>query len=373
MIKVPKSVTEAGKVFTSALGGDMIARGILKQVVQEGYSSHLSETIATGDLNAAFTRSLKDKLIAEYARAPRVWNKVARRNVLEDFKPQFFRNWGWENGLQVETHAGFPVPNGSLARVPELTEYPTFKFSTSENQIQLYKHGARLPFSWEMVINDEWGFIGSIPENMLRLALNTEETEAFGAFVGATGPKTSIFGTPEAWKLSLDSLTAAKTLVRKRKVNGRSVTVNKFALVVPTSMQDQAKALLGITSYKETVDGKEFLVSTTNGDVELVVADVLSTLDQSANVDTTWYLVPLAGNDGTRDSVLLSFLRNNEAPDLRSSGTAGMAIGGGALDSLNGSMLNDDIEYRVRHVVAGGTHYKDAMFAATGTADYVAP
>lgn len=373
MIKVPKSVTEAGKVFTSALGGDMIARGILKQVVQEGYSSHLSETIATGDLNAAFTRSLRDKLIAEYATAPRVWNKVARRNVLEDFKPQFFRNWGWENGLQVENHAGFPVPNGSLARVPELTEYPTFKFETSENQIQLYKHGARLPFSWEMVINDEWGFIGSIPENMLRLALNTEETEAFGAFVDATGPKTSIFGTPSTWKLSLDSITAAKTLVRKRKVNGRSVTVNKFALVVPTAMQDQAKALLAITSYKETVDGKEFLVSTTNGDVELVVADVLSTLDQSANVDTTWYLVPLAGNDGTRDSVLLSFLRNNEAPDLRSSGTAGFAIDGGALGSLEGSMLNDDVEYRVRHVVAGGTHYKDAMFASIGTTDYVAP
>lgn len=367
MNKIPKSVTEAGKVFTSALGGDMIARGVLKQVVQEGYSSHLQETISTGDLNAAFTRSLRDKLIADYAAAPRVWQKVAKRNVLEDFKPQFFRDWGWDNGLQIESHAGIAIPSGSLARVPELTEYPTFKFSTSENQIQLYKHGARLPFSWEMVINDEWGFIQSIPGNMTRLALNTEETEAFGAFVDATGPKTSIFGTVQTWKLDLDSLSAAKTLVRKRKVNGRSVTVNKFALVVPTAMKDQAEALLAITSYELTEGNKKFITSTNNGDVELVVADVLSTLDKSANVDTTWYLVPLAGNDGTRDSVLLNFLRNNEAPDLRSSGTAGFAIGGGALGSLEGSMLNDDVEYRVRHVVAGGTHYKDAMFAANGT------
>lgn len=367
MFKTPKSVVEAGKVFTDALGGDMVARGVLKSVVQNGYSDHLTEAISTGDLNAAFTRSLKDKLIKEYATAPRVWNKVAKRNVLEDFKPQFFRNWEWDNGLQVQTHAGIAVPSGSLARVPELTEYPTFRFSTSENSIQLYKHGARLPFSWEAVINDEWGFIGSIPANMLRMALNTEETEAFGAFVGATGPKASVFGTVETMPLTLDNLSAAKTIVRKRKVNGRSVNVPKFALVVSTGQEDYARSLLNITSYEETVDGKTFITTPANGDVELVVADVLSTLDQSANVDTTWYLVPLGGSDGTRDSVLLNFLRNNEAPDLRSSGTAGLAIGGGQLGSLEGSLLNDDVEYRVRHVVAGGTHYVDAMFASVGT------
>lgn len=367
MNNIPKSITEAGKVFSSALGGDMIARGVLKQVVQEGYSAHLSETISTGDLNAAFTRSLRDKLIAEYATAPRVWNKVAKRNVLEDFKPQYFRDWGWDNGLQIDTHAGIAIPNGSLARVPELTEYPTFKFSTSENQIQLYKHGARLPFSWESVINDEWGFIQSIPSNMLRMALNTEETEAFGAFVDAAGPKTSVFGTVQTWKLSLESLAAAKTLIRKRKVNGRSVTVNKFALVVSTAQKDEAEALLAIKSYELTDGNKKFMTSTNNGDVELVVADVLSTLDKTANVDTTWYLVPVGGNDGTRDSVLLNFLRNNESPDLRSSGTAGLALGGGQLGSLEGSLLNDEVVYRVRHVVAGGVHYKDALFASNGT------
>lgn len=371
MNKIPKSVTEAGKVFTDALGGDMVARGVLKSVVQYGYSDHLQEAISTSDLNAAFTRSLKDKLIQDYAAAPRVWTKVAKRNVLEDFKPEFFRGFNWDEGLQVETHAGIAIPSGSLARVPELTEYPTFKFSTSENSIQLYKHGARLPFSWESVINDEWGFIQSIPGNMLRMALNTEETEAFGAFVGVTGPKTSVFGTVEDWSLTLDSISAAKTQVRSRTVNGRSVNVAKFALVVPTAMQDRARALLAITSYKETIDGKTFTTTPSNGDVELVVADVLTTLDKSANVGTTWYLIPLGGTDGVRDSVLLSFLRNNEAPDLRVSGAAGLYIAGGAVDPLQGSLLNDDVAYRVRHVVAGGTHYTDAMFASNGSVPYV--
>lgn len=368
-LKTPKSVVEAGKVFTDALGGDMVARGVLKSVVQYGYSDHLQEAISSSDLNAAFTRSLKDKLIADYAAAPRVWNKVAKRNVMEDFKPEFFRGFNWDEGLQLETHAGIAIPSGSLARVPELTEYPTFKFSTSENSIQLYKHGARLPFSFEAVINDEWGFIQSIPGNMLRMALNTEETEAFGAFVGATGPKTSVFGTVETWTLSLDSLSAAKTAVRRRKVNGRSVNVPKFALVVSTGQADYARSLLNITSYEETVDGKTFTTSPSNGDVELVVADVLSTLvtDAGVDVDKMWFLVPLGGTDGVRDSVLLNFLRNNEAPDLRVSGAAGLYIAGGAVDPLQGSLLNDEISYRVRHVVAGGIHYKDAMWASMGT------
>lgn len=373
MNKMPKTVTEAGKVFTEALAGSHRARGVIKEIVQDGYSSGLREAISTTDLNAAFTVSLRQKLISEYAEAPRVWNKVAKRNVLEDFKPAYFREFNWGNGLQVETHAGIAVPNGSLARVPELTEYPTFKFSTSENQIQLYKHGARLPFSWEAVINDEWGFIQSIPGNMLRMSLNTEETEAFGAFVGATGPKTSVFGTVETWTLTLDSLSAAKTAVRKRKVNGRSVTVPKFALVVSTGQADYARSLLNITSYEETVDGKTFTTTPSNSDVELVVADVLSTLDQSANVDTTWYLVPLGGTDGVRDSVLLSFLRNNESPDMRVSGATGLYLGGGAVPGLEGSLLNDDIEYRIRHVVAGGTHYTTSMWASNGTVPYVAP
>lgn len=366
MNKTPKSILEAGKVFGDALHGDYIARGVIKQVVQEGYSDRLSEAISTTDLNAAFTRSLKDKLIADYAAAPRVWNKIAKRNVLEDFKPAFFREFRWDEGLQVETHAGIAVPSGSLARVPELTEYPTFKFSTSENQIQLYKHGARLPFSWEAVINDEWGFIQSIPGNMVRMALNTEETEAFGAIVDAAGPKTSVFGTIDTKPLTLDNLTAAKTAVRKRKVNGRSVTVPKFALVVPTAMQDQARALLAITTYEETEGTKKFVTSTNNGDVELVVADVLNTLDKTANVDTTWYLVPIGGTDGVRDSILLSFLRNNETPDLRVSGLTGSYLGGGNVPGLEGSLLNDDVSYRVRHVVAGGVHYAEALYASKG-------
>lgn len=366
-IKVKSSIQEAAKVFGDAIEGDYRARGVMKELVTSGYSAGLREAISTTDLSAAFNRSIVQKLVAQYPEQPRVWTKVAKLNILEDFKPAFFREFDYDNDMLVKENAGIAVPSGSLARVPELTEYPTFKFSTSANQIQLYKHGARLPFSWEAVINDEWGFIQSIPGEMIRKALNTEETEAFGAFVAPTGPRADVFAGATAADnkpLTFDNLAGAKALVRARKVNGRAVAVPKFALVVPTALEEVAKQILSITTYELTDGNKKYTQTAGNGDIELVVAPALTSIDKSAKASSTWYLVPAGGTDGVRDSILLSFLRNHERPELRVSGNTGTYVGGGNVPSLEGSLLNDDVEYRVRHVVAGGTHYTDAMYAS---------
>lgn len=360
------TIVEAAKVFGEAIEGDYRARGVMKELVTEGYSAGLREALSTSDLSAAFNKSIVQKLVAQYPEQPRVWTKIAKRNVLEDFKPSFFREFTWDNDLLVKENHGIAVPEGSLARVPELTEYPTFGFTTSENQIQLYKHGARLPFSWEMVINDEWSLIQSIPGEMIRKALNTEESEAFGAIVGPTGPRADVITGIDTKPLTFDNLKAAKKAVRARTVKGRKVVVPRFALVVPVALEEDARQILSISTYELTDGNKKYTQTAGNGDVEIVVAPVLNNIDKSATVDTTWYLVPLGGSDGTRDSILLSFLRNHERPELRISGNTGNYVGGGAVPGLEGSLLNDDVEYRVRHVVAGGVHYADALYASKG-------
>lgn len=370
-----QSVERAGKVLKEALDGDFQARGAVKQIVTDGgIGTSLSEAITTTDLAAAFTATVKSSLVAQYEDAPRVWTEIAQRKTFEDFKPQYFREFDWDKGLQVQSNAGVDVAPGSLARIPELTEYPTFNFTTSKNQIQIHKNGARLPFSWESVINDEWGFISSIPANMARLALNTEETEVFGVLAGKAGPNADVFKgalAPANLPLTLDNLKAAKKTIRNRKVNGRYVNVPKFALVVSTALEDQAREILGVTGYKESITNgnvtREMQVSTANSDVKLVVANVLGDIDQSATSATTWYLVPANGQGGAgRTSLFAGFLRNHERPEFRQSGNTGTYLGGGAVPGLEGSLLNDDIEYRVRHVVTGGYHYTDALFASKG-------
>lgn len=369
-------IDKAAGLFQDAVNGNHVARGRVRQIVEAGVDDHsasLSEAITASDLHNAFTKTIRQTLVAQYADAPRVWQEIAKRQTFEDFKPQHLREFDWNKGLDIETNAGERIVPGALARVPELTEYPSFGFTTSERQHQIHKNGARLPFSWESVIDNEWGFIESIPSNLVNLALNTEEVEAFGSLADVNGPNAEVFTgaiAPDNKPLTLDNLKAAKEIVRNRKVNGRRVKVNKFALVVPTALQDQAQTVLGISEYKETVTSgdtaRELTVTTANSDVKLVVADVLGDIDISATSATTWYLVPLGGSDGTRTSLILGFLRNHEAPELRVSGATGLYIGGGSVPALEGSLLNDDIEYRVRHVVAGGYVYTDSLYASKG-------
>ena len=375
MAKYSKGIQEASKVLAEALHGDYRAQGLMKELVTEGTA--LNEAISTSDLNAAFVTNINAAVLKQYNDEELMWKRIAKRNVVQDFKPQYFKEFDWDFDLQVDELHGHQVPSGSLARVPELDEYPTFRFSTAEKQFQIYKHGARLPFSWEAVINDEWGFIASIPGELTARALRTEESEVVSSFVDANGPRADVFvagvnPVKTEFALTLDNLKAAKTEISQRKVNGRNITVNKYALVVPPALEETAKSILAITQYEETVTiggaERRYTVATGNGDVELVVMPSLAWVDKSNNVANTWYLVPAGGSDGTRDTILQNFLRRHESPELRISGNTGTYLGGGAVPGLEGSLLNDDVQYRVRHVVTGFVLNSAALFAARATA-----
>jgi hypothetical protein len=256
--------------------------------------------------------------------------------------------------------------------VPELTEYPSFRFTTGANQVKLNKRGARVPFSWEAVINDEWSFIQSLPGKLAEFAKNSEELEAVGVLTSATGPNTGTFNAPNGntnatnYVLGLDAIALAKNEVKNRKVNGNYINVTKWALIVPTNLEETAKRILSLSSLEVTQGNLKYTTTTNLSDITLVVNDWLTKVDKSANAAKTWYLVPLNGSDGTRDSIIVAFLNGHEQPEFRQSGNTGLYLGGGAVPSLEGSLLNDDVEYRVRHVVTGAYLYPQALFASTG-------
>jgi hypothetical protein len=378
-----KKLEETAKVFGDALGGDYRARGILKQVVSEGHA--FNEAISTSDLARTFAYANGAELLKQYAGLPTTWTQFAKRDVFEDFKPKRKKEFLFNNAIDLADNGGFATPVHSLPNIPELTEYPTFRWSTSEKGLSLRKNGARIPFSWEDVINDEWGFIASLPGEMARIAKTTEETAALESLVTPTGVNTATFnsgngnamGTTGAsgtrYKLSLNALEFAKREIRSRQVNGNYVTVNKFALIVPTNLQTTAERILALGSVEVTEGTKKYTTSVGSSDVTLVVNDYLTQINKDANAATTWFLVPLNGNDGTRDSIVVNFLRNHEKPEFRQSGNTGLYLGGGAVPSLEGSLLNDDIEYRVRHVVAGGFWFGASMYASTGESNAAAP
>ena len=368
-----KALEETSKVLGEAIKGDFIARGRIKQLVDQGHV--LNESISSSDLARTFSYVTNAELQAQYAKVPFTWTQFAKRDVFEDFKPKAHKELIFNEDVDLAENGGHQTAPGSLPVVPEQTEYPIFNWTTSGRSLALHKNGARVGFGWEAVINDEWELIRSLPSQLLVYATNTEETEAVKVLASATGPNPETFtgvAAPATAPLGLDSLRAAKQEVRFRQINGNYVTVARFALVVPTTMRDFAEELLKITEIERVVGaGTSTEVRTKsqtgNSDVTLVVNDWLTKVDKSANAATTWYLVPIGGNDGTRDSIVVNFLRGHERPELTQSATGHSYVGGGEVPTLEGSLRNDTSEYRVRHVVTGGYWYNHALYASTGS------
>lgn len=380
-----KTIEEAGKIFGSALHGDSQAQGIVKALVHGQAVRGLSEAISTSDLARTFAYGSQAALLKQYAALPTTWTQFAKREVVNDFKPQRKREFLYNTMIDLDENGGHPTAVHSLPVVPELTEYPTFRYTYSELAVSTLKKGARIPFSWEAVINDEWSFIAGLPGAMAQIAKTTEETSALATLVTPTGPNAETFSSANGnalgttgvagtrYKLSLNSLEFAKREVRSRQVNGNYVTVPKFALIVPTNLADVARRILGLGTVEVTDGNLKYTTQASNSDVTLVVNDYLTQIDKSGNAGTTWYLAPLNGSDGTRDSLVNVFLRNHETPEFRVSGNTGLYLGGGSVPSLEGSLLNDDVEYRVRHVVNGGLWFGNALYASTGESNAAAP
>lgn len=367
-----KNFIEAGKIIKDAIAGDLQARGILKAHAM-GQASVFTESYSTSDLANVFEIATNEKAISQYAEMPRVWDKIAKRNTFSDFNEQKLVEFNWDDALQVSEHAGERVIKGALARIPEGTEYPTLGFSRSAQSFALHKHGARMPFLWEMVVNDQWNILASLPQHLLDFARNTEEVEVITQLVArdGSGVNTDVFkgvAAPDDKPLTIDNLRAALQEVASRKVNGRYVNVNKTSLVVPTTLKYVAEDILSTRQWEETVDGKTFVRNANYGNIELVVSDVMLDINTAANAGTTWFLTPYGGSDGTRDSIINNFLEGHESPEIRTNGNTGNYLGGGAVPYQQGNFLNDSLEYRIRHVVTGGVVHNDALYASTGDA-----
>lgn len=369
-----KKMEETAKVFAEAMHGDYRAQGIIKAVAQ----GDLVEAISTSDLARTFNFVTRQAVTKQYAELPTTWTQFAKRTTLNNFNVTSFREFVFNEDVDLAENGGHVTAPASLPVVPELTEYPSFRFTTGANQVKLNKRGARVPFSWEAVINDEWSFIQSLPGKLAEFAKNSEELEAVGVLTSPTGPNAGTFNSGNGnvssknYLLGLDALALAKDEVKNRKVNGNYLNVTKWALIVPTVLEETARRILNLSSLEITQGNIKYTTSTNTSDITLVVNDWLTKVDKSANAAKTWYLVPLNGTDGTRDSIVVAFLTGHEQPEFRQSGNTGLYLGGGAVPSLEGSLLNDDVEYRVRHVVTGAFLYPQALFSSTGV-DGAAP
>lgn len=361
-------------LFDQATRADFRAQGELKAEVM-----NLRESHSTSDFPAVFQTITNKALLGEYSAIESVWKQYARPYNVNNLRKQEFYSLFPDYSNLPEQQGGKKTIEGGLPNVPELTEFPTFSYSASEASFGVAKYGARVNFSFESILNDEWGALETLPRELARLAVNTEDIVATEALVTSTGVNTDLFnlstritvpGSPAVVNPSL-SITAIETginAIRNRKLNGNPVTVAKFALIVPPTLEMEARRLVGLASWEETdSDGRTYNVANPiAGLVNVVVNPWLTTINTSAAAGTTWFLVPYA-SEGVRPAVVFSKIRGLETPELRINNATGNYLGGGVVPGREGSFLNDDVEFRVRYYVGAAGIASETVAYSLGT------
>lgn len=373
MVVKKERLAEVAELIEHALDGDFKAQGEIKSQIRDAEESH-----STSDFPSAFKSVTEAAFLGNYAQITPVYTEYTRQYNVNNLRPQSFYSLAFDQFQNLpDTNGGYETTKefpGGLPRIPELTEFPTISFSASETSFGVAKYGARVTFSFEMLMNDEWGVLEDLPNQLAQLARNQEDIIATEVLASETGPNATFFNntngnlitTANGFKgdnpsLTVDAIADAMSVIRARKFGGNPVTVGQFALMVPPALEAEARKLLGVTAFEVTdPDNGKYTVANPISGITLIVNPWLGLVDKSANVNTTWYLLP-ARSAGIRPAVVFSKIRGRENPELRIASEGGNYLGGGVVPGREGSFLNDDIQFRVKHYVgAAGIAFETA-------------
>lgn len=366
-----RRIAEALTVLGDAMQGNT-PRGLRGKAV-------LQEALAKGDFPILLGQALDRELLQRYQAIPSVWRQFARPITVNDFRPHTF----------IDVLGG----QAGLSRVGELQEYPARKIMETSSTITVAKFGDRFALSWEAIVNDQLQQLVDLPDRLATAAVETEDRLAAAQVASATGPNAALFGAnavrgpgwdPAAPTVNTTSniltgnpaLTdsalsnALQAISTRRDVDGRPIVVRAAILMVPPALQLTAERIVNATQVTlQSGSGNGQTITQYDNPlrnaVRVVVNPWLPVVDTSANANTTWYLLPDTGN--ARPAVALAHLRGYETPDLRVKSDTGQRVGGGNIPASEGSFDIDDVQYRVRHVIGGGTVDGIAAAASNGS------
>jgi hypothetical protein len=330
--RVIAKLDESLRIFERGLSGSLRGR------------ADLAEALTTSDFPILLGGVFDRELLAQYEDITPVWQSFARRSIVKDFRAKKL----------VDLLGGRAI----LDPVAEGAPYPGRKVTESDYELKVGKRGARIPLTWEMLINDDLDAFRDLPSRLATGARDTEDYLATSLLVKASGVNTDFFksankNAPTALPLTHENLGVALTAVSTRKDSENRPIINRgTVLMVPPALELQALAILNATEIRNT-EGNKVLVggNELRSKVTLVVNPWLPVIATDGKTDGRWFILPAP--TAARPALAVGFLRGHEVPDLRVKNSAGVRVGGGTIAPEEGSFEFDDIQYRVRHVLGG--------------------
>ena len=253
-----------------------------------------------------------------YQLAPTTFEIWTQRGTLTDFKRTQAQ---WRRG-----------DAGELLLVPEGGELK-HDVPTDERQggRELHTYGRQFTMTREAFINDDIGFLTSLPA---RYALSTKLTLNRQVYQVLAGNPTledghALFGSEHgnlatAGALNLANLVAAmEAMTTQRNARGQVIQVRPQYLIVPTGMGAYARMLLGSPTIKTTAlssSATEMQAANPVYEALQVVEDPELLAQLGAGGKYAWFL---AANTATVDTIQVDYLNGVDTPTIRRMETPG--------------------------------------------------
>lgn len=310
------------------------------------------EAMTTSDFQLLFGDVLDRQILANYQQQPVVWDQVARRGRVRDFR----------------TVKRFTLDGGEaiLADVKQQSEYPAASLTDGKYEYAVTKKGRRIPLSWETLINDDLDAFADIPRRLGNAARRSEERFWTALFASSTGPNSTFFSTGNknlltagaSSALSVSALQAAYTLLGQQiDTDGSPIYIESVVLVVPPALKVVANNIINATEILAATGGgagtgqdQLRAANWLRNDVSVVVDPWLPIIDTTKG-NTAWYL--FANPNVGRPAMEVGFLIGHESPELFQKTPNAVRVGGGPIDPTDGDFETDSVEWKLRHVYGG--------------------
>jgi hypothetical protein len=312
----------------------------------------LTEALTTSDAIFNLAHLATINFLPNYDDVPRQWSNIAGTREVPDFKPVtlFSLNTSWTDGDGVSSVLNSVADHGVAPIIPEGTNYPTaYIHGDTVQGASVVKRGFKTDWTLEAQINGDLNVIDSLPTEMLRVSLDTEEYDVFGALLTQVGATSRLDGgvtptgatVPVNAPLSRDALIQALIEQGQRKLNNRYAVVSGGNnLLVAPGQGIFANFILNQT-FATAQDGSIVLNMNYNPLTSITV------IESQFVTGTNWYLIPKKGS--TRRPVIERLsLRAYGTPQLFVENRTGNYLGGAVVSPFEGSFVNDCITLKLR-------------------------
>jgi hypothetical protein len=345
-----RGLLEAARLYGRVLRGDRRA------------ALTFQEAMSTSDFSYLFADIIDRQILAAYRSAPVMWQSIARRGTVRDFRA--VNRYTLDGGEAV------------LDEVKQLSEYKAASLTDGRYQYSVKKYGRTLPISWETLINDDLDALRDLPQRLGNAARRSEERFVTDLFAGTSGPDSTFFAggnnnvVTSNPALSITALqTALTVLAAQTDTDGAPIYVEAAWLVVPPALEVTALNILNATQIEMTDAGgtsNQRLIAANwmRNRVKPLVNPWLPIISTS-NGNTSWYLIADPGVG--RPAMEVGFLTGHELPELWVKSPNATRVGGGPVAPEEGDFETDSIVYRVRHVFGGTLMDPKSAVASNGT------